>query len=88
MRQQMSEAWLARLACGHCEGHVVDAHLERDWPAGAVERRKESNRLWHHRRHARGLCHTSGCQGTPAINPRTGVEYWLCDACRAMRGAR
>lgn len=37
---------------------------------------------WHQQRRARGLCSQAPCPNRPDVNPRTGVPFWKCRACR------
>jgi hypothetical protein len=50
----------------------------------AVERRREQNRDWFHKRRARGVCHNPHCENSPDINPKTGEPYWSCRSCRRL----
>ena len=42
---------------------------------------RERSRSWHHKRRARGICHSCPKESTD-INPRTGQPFWKCRSCR------
>jgi hypothetical protein len=42
---------------------------------------QENRRAWHHQWRARNICHQ--CRtGRLTINPKTGLPFWKCSACR------